>query len=195
MEDVANGRVSREITHLFQSWDQGDPDAINQVFVLVYNDLRIMARRFFREGAGLTLQPTALVHHVYERLLDGKPLTFENRVHFFNTARLLMRQILMEHARLRKAAKRGGGQSPETLDEGQFSLEPSGIDPETLLAMNDCLNRLKEMDPRKHRILELRFFLGLQIDEIAELLGISDSTILREWRTARSWLARELKHA
>ena len=192
MSDV-NATSPSELTLLFQSWKTGDPNVLNQVIPMVYDDLRSMARRFFAGQAPQTLQPTDLVHGVYERLMGSATPVFENRMHFFNTARVIMRQLLVEHARIRGAAKRAGG--PKTnLDEYETMISQMRVDPDTMLALSRALDTMRTMDPRMCRILELRFFIGLQIEEIAELLDVTPRTIRREWQTARGWLARQLKH-
>lgn len=188
MSDITNS----DLTLLFKSWQAGDPEVLNQVIPMVYADLRAMARRFFAGQAPHTLQPTDLVHGVYERLMGSATPVFENRMHFFNTARVIMRQLLVEHARIRGAAKRGGGLNT-SLDDDDFVISQMQVDPDTMLALSRALETLKTMDPRRCRILELRFFVGLQIDEIAEVLEVTPRTIRREWQTARSWLARQLE--
>ncbi len=181
-----------EITTLLRAWDKGSQDALNRVIALVYHDLRRMARYYLQAGnPHATLQSTALVHEVYQRLAGAKELVFEGRAHFFNCACLIMRQVLMRSAR-RHGAKNG---KPVKLAyaEDDPPLEAWEIpDRDTLLALDQALTLLAELDPRRHRIVELRFFVGLSLDEIAELLAISPRTIRREWLTARRWLAREL---
>lgn len=182
-----------DVTNLLQRWNDGDPEALDMVVTLVYRDLKKAGRYYLKTGRDASMSPTILVHGVYERLADGEPCNFQNRDHFFNTARMIMRQLLVQQARKRGAEKRGGDlEINKTLDEG-FQSGKLPVDADLMDEINECLDRLKEMDPRKHQMIELRFFVGLNMDEIAEIVGVSERTIRREWQTARSWLARELK--
>ena len=160
---------------------------------LVYDELRRLAAAYLRrERPGQTLQPTALVHEAYLRLLKDRPDRWQNRAHFCAIAAHSMRQILIERARARDAQKRGGGGAKVTLDEGMMAGAPRPID---FLALDDALERLAALDAEQARIVELRFFGGLSVEETAEALGSSPATIKRRWTLARAWLARELEGA
>jgi RNA polymerase sigma factor (TIGR02999 family) len=178
------------ITDLLARWRSGDPEALNALMPKVYNELHRLARQHLRrERESHTLQSTALVNEVYLRLL-GQGLEIENRVHFFAVSSHLMRQILVDHARQRQAAKRGKGFEKVTLSEAEALLpQTRNVD---LMALDDALHELGRADPQLTRIVELRFFGGLSVEESASALGISASTVKREWATARAWLHREL---
>jgi RNA polymerase sigma factor (TIGR02999 family) len=180
-----------EVTRLLIAWNEGDRAAVERLMPLVYGELRRIAeRQFRRERAGHTLQPTAVVHEAYFRLVDQTRVTWKNRGHFFAIAAQAMRRILIDHARARQADKRGGREDRVTLDVGMASPEPAeDVD---LLALDEALVRLKEFDEPQARIVELRFFGGLSIDETAEVMETSPSSIKREFRSARAWLFREL---
>lgn len=187
-------RNEREITGLLEDWNGGDLSALDRLLPLVFDDLHRMARYFFhRESDTHTLQPTALVSEVYFRMKGQKEVEFESRADFFNFAAELMRHFLVDYARKRKAEKRGGGVSPVPFEAGGFanflSATPTSV---RLLDVNAAIEELLEIDPRQANIVTLRFFLGLQVSEIAEMLGISESTVKREWRTAKYWLKRRL---
>lgn len=179
------------VTELLLNWRQGDQDAREQLIPLVYAELRRVARRYLRqERPDHTLQSGALVHEAYLRLLHEKTPQWENRAHFFGFAAQLMRHILVDHARSRNAAKRGAGVPRLVLNE-QIAL-PQSRDLD-LVALDDALNRLAELDPQQSKLIELRFFGGLSIEETAVVLNISPATVKREWTTARAWLQREMK--
>lgn len=179
-----------EVTALLRDWSRGDPLALERLIPLVFEDLRrIAANMFLRENDGHTLQPTALVNEVYIRLTDQRQVQWQNREQFFAVASLLMRRILVDHAKRRQAAKRGSGVANVPLDE---ALAIAGMKDLDLVALDEALSRLAEIDPRQSRVVEMRFFVGLDQDEIAEVLGISVTTVKREWKTARLWLFREL---
>ncbi len=181
------------ITQLLRTWRGGDPDALNRVLELAYQDLRRTARCYLRGPSGdQTLQPTALVHEVYGRLMGGKIPLFKNREHFFRCARLIMRQVLVKQARMRESLKRGKGERPLPLDEELVCFGQRQLAPSLIIAIDKALDQLQEVDPRKRQIVELRFFLGLSVEETADVLGLSSRTIRRDWRTAQSWLANEL---
>jgi RNA polymerase sigma factor (TIGR02999 family) len=188
---------SREITVLLRAWGGGDAAALNQLTPLVYDELRRLARRYMRnERAGNTLQTTALVNEAYLRLVDAKNMGWQDRVHFFAVSAQIMRRILVDAARARASAKRGG-QVKRVNHSTAFNLDEipdvsSGRDRE-LVAIDDALNTLAEMDPRKARVIELRFFGGLSVEETAEVLKISPQSVLRDWKLAKAWLTRELK--
>ena len=187
-----------EVTRLLQRWSQGDEAALASMLPLVYDELRRMAHRHLqRERSGHTLQGTGLVHEAYLRLAQHGPLQWKSRAHFFAWASTLMRHILIDHARSRQSAKRGGGAALLSLDAMQDStggaVEPqSSEDSIDLIAMDHALKRLEQLDPQQSRVVELRFFGGLSVAETAEALGISAATVKREWSTARAWLLREM---
>ena len=171
----------------------GDQPSLDTLLPLVYDELRRLAAAYLRrERPGQTLQPTALVHEAYLRLLKDRPDRWQNRAHFCAIAAHSMRQILIERARARDAQKRGGGGAKVTLDEGVMAGAPRPID---FLALDDALERLAALDAEQARIVELRFFGGLSVEETAEALGSSPATIKRRWTLARAWLARELEGA
>jgi len=181
---------SSDVTALLGDWSRGDRDALNQLLPVVYAELRRMAARQLRsERVGHTLQPTALVHEVYLRLVDQRNVDWQNRAHFFGVAAQVMRRILVDHARRQRAAKRGGGLPRVSIDEAKEAVAPDGI---PVLALDQALDRLAGMDEDLARIVELRAFGGLTIEESACVLKVSPSTAKREWRTAKAWLTREL---
>jgi len=181
----------QEITRMLADWRAGRTDALDRLMPLVYDELRRLADRYLRrERPGHTLQATALVHEAYLQLVDQKNVEWQNRAHFIGVAAQLMRRILVEHARRHHAEKRGGGEPNVTLDE---ALEWSAGREVALVALDDALNALAALDPQQGRIVELRFFGGLTVDETAEALGVSPRTVDREWRMARAWLQRELE--
>jgi RNA polymerase sigma-70 factor, ECF subfamily len=191
-EDV--GPPPGEVTRLLIAWNEGDRAAVERLMPLVYAELRRIAeRQFRRERAGHTLQPTAVVHEAYFRLVDQTRVTWKNRGHFFAIAAQAMRRILIDHARAREAEKRGGKEIQVSLDVGIASPEP--VDDVDLLALDEALVRLKTLDDAQARIVELRFFGGLSIEETAEAMETSPSSVKREFRSARAWLFRELGRA
>jgi RNA polymerase sigma factor (TIGR02999 family) len=179
------------ITALLLAVSDGGRDALDQLVPLVYNDLRrVAAAQLRREAPGHSLQPTSLVHEAYVRLVDQRHVKWRNRAHFFGVAASLMRRILIDHARARLADKRGGGLERVTLiDDEALATSPRGID---VLALHESLERLAAFDPRKERIVELRFFGGLTIEETAEVVGISEATVVREWTFTLAWLRENL---
>jgi RNA polymerase sigma factor (TIGR02999 family) len=179
-----------DVTGLLLSWRQGDASALDRLVPLVYDELRRVARRHLgREHPGHALQATALVHEVYLRLVDVERLTMNNRTHFFAVAAKLMRQVLVDHARRQRADKRGGGATMVTLDDASPATQPASLD---VLALDQALGALSSIDERQCRVVELRFFAGLTIDEAAEVLGVSPVTVEREWALARAWLYRHM---
>jgi RNA polymerase sigma factor (TIGR02999 family) len=179
-----------DVTALLRDWSGGDPRALERLMPLVYGELRKLAASYLRrERSDHTLQPTALVHEAYLRLVDQRGVDWHNRAHFFGIAARMMRRILVDHARRRQAAKRDGA---AYRISGSGDLVEAGHDPD-LLALNSALDGLEALDPRQARIIELRFFGGLTVEETAEVVGISTATVKREWQTARAWLARELR--
>lgn len=181
---------THEVTQLLVAWGNGDAAALDRLMPLVYAELRRLARHYMsRERLGHTLQTTALVNEAYLRLVVQENIHWENRAHFFGIAARLMRQILIEHARGRGAAKRGGAQLRLSLSRVDRLASRPDVD---LLALDEALRRLEALDPQKSRIVELRYFGGLGIEETAEVLGISPATVKREWSMARAWLRSEL---
>lgn len=181
------------ITRLLSAVADGDKTALDELVPVVYAELRRMAQRYFaRENPGHTLQATALVNEVYLKLAADRTTDWRNRAHFFGVAAQMMRHILVDHARGRQVAKRGGGKEKLELDEALVvSNEPSAI----VTALDDALKTLAETDARKARIVELRFFGGLTAEETAEVLGVAAVTVNREWRLAKAWLQRELSNS
>lgn len=178
------------VSVLLSKWRAGDQEALQALIPLVYDELRRIAQHHLRqERSDHTLQSTALVHEAYLRLTKQGPANIAHRAHFLAVASQLMRQILVDHARGHRAAKRGGGLKLE-LDEAISAQKPQNVD---LIALDDALNELAQLDPQQGRIVELRFFGGLSIDETAEVVGISPTTVKREWATARAWLRREVR--
>lgn len=185
---------SGEITHLLRQWQTRDDLVLEQLIPLVYEDLRRMARFYFRKGCDhKSLQATELVHEVFVQLQGSAPPVFENRQHFFALAGRMMRQTLMRYARVRKALKRGGSSIKLPFDE-QLKIALPGLGMDQILTLDQFLTQLGELDPRKLQILEWQFFLGLESQEIAEMLGLSVHTVQREFRSARVWLVRALRH-
>ena len=181
---------SRGVTELLLQWRAGDEQAREQVMVLVYGELRKRAAAYLRrERGGHTLQPTALVHEAYLRLVDQDRVAWQGRVHFLAIAASMMRRVLMDHGRRQKAKKRGGPRSRITLDEHLAPSVPREVD---LLALDEALDALAALDELKARIVELRAFGGLEVEETAEVLGISTATVKRHWAFALAWLQQRL---
>jgi RNA polymerase sigma factor (TIGR02999 family) len=178
------------VAQLVESARRGDEQALSALMPLVYEELRRLAASYMRrERPGQTLQATALVHDAYIRLMQDSKLSWQNRAHFFGIAARSMRQILIERARARRAVKRGGSRIRVTLDAGLLATEAPAID---LEALDEALTRLEALDPELARVVEVRFFGGLSIDEAAETLDVSPATVKRRWTVAKAWLAREL---
>jgi RNA polymerase sigma factor (TIGR02999 family) len=181
---------SSPVTELLVRWRGGDREALDALMPLVYNELRRIAGHYLRnERPGHTLQSTALVNEAYVRLVAQDFPQWQNRAHFFAVAAQLMRQILVDHARNRRAAKRGGGVRKLALEDAEENPFPLDVD---VIALDDALKTLATMDEQQSRVVELKFFAGLSIDDTAEVLGVSSSTVKRDWITARAWLYREL---
>jgi RNA polymerase sigma-70 factor, ECF subfamily len=179
-----------DITQWLAVCREGDTAALEQLLPLVYDQLHRQAMRAFsRERPGHTLQPTALVNEVYLRLADQHATKWQNRAQFFGIASQMMRRILVSHARARHAAKRGGGETMITLQEGLAAAPQRDIN---LLALDEALQRLEAIDAEKSRMVELRFFSGLSVEETAEVMGISPRTVDRQWQIAKAWLHREI---
>jgi RNA polymerase sigma factor (TIGR02999 family) len=182
---------STRINRLLADWGQGNEEAREALIPMVYNELRRQARRHLRgERPDHTLESAALVNEAYLRLVRQESPQWQNRAHFFGVAAQLMRHILVDHARNRKAAKRGAGAPLLSLDPELAPAQKPGID---LVALDDALSKLTVLDAQQARLIELRFFGGLSIEEAAIVLGVSPATVKREWATARAWLRRELK--
>jgi len=190
---VPDRAASTEVTALLTQLVDGDPQAASRLVPLVYGELRQIAARFMRrERVDHTLQTTALVHEAYLKLVEQTPASWQNRAHFFAIAAQVMRHILIDHARGHAREKRGGGQPVIKFDEGLvFSPEQSS----ELLEVDAALQRLTELDPRQGKIVELRFFGGLTVDETAAVLGISPKTVKRDWSVAKAWLHGELRQS
>ena len=180
----------QEVTRLLVNWSKGDQKALEQLTPLVYSELRRLAQRFLRrERSDHTLQSTALVHEAFLRLIDQRSVQWQNRAHFFGVAAQLIRRILVDYARSRHTAKRGADAVKLSLDEALGVGESRDLD---LVALDEALENLARLDPQQSRIVELRFFTGLSIEETAEVLGISPATVKRDWVTAKALLYREL---
>jgi len=180
----------QNVTQLLVKWSSGDSAALDALIPLVYSELRRLARYYLQqEKQGHTLSSTALVHEAYLRLVTQKEVTWQNRAHFFGVASQMMRRILVDHARKRASVKRGGEALTLALDEADPVTQQREID---LVALDDALVGLAKMDQRQSRLVELRFFGGLSIEETSEVLGVSAPTVKRDWASARAWLFREL---
>jgi RNA polymerase sigma factor (TIGR02999 family) len=178
----------KEVTQMLLEWSNGDKAAFDRLVPLVYTELRRLANHYMRrERPGQTLQTTALVHEAYTRLVDYKRMRWQDRAHFFAVAAQVMRRILVERARSRQAAKRGEGTVKVSLAEAAATSNETSAD---ILALDEALKELELRDPRKSQLIELRFFGGLNIEETAEVMGLSPTTVQREWRAARAWLYR-----
>jgi RNA polymerase sigma factor (TIGR02999 family) len=183
--------TQHEITRLLADWSNGDRQALEKLTPLVYDELRRLAGRYLRqERAGHTLQSTALVHEAYMKLVGQNNVRWQNRAHFFGIAAQMIRRILVDYARARKADKRGSGAEKLSLDEA-IAL-PGGQDLD-LVALDDALEGLAKIDPRQSRLVELRFFAGLTIEETAEVMQMSLATAKRDWVSAKAWLSREVR--
>ena len=180
--------ASSDITALLKAWSEGNNSALEKLTPIVYKELHRLAGRYMKgERPGHSLQTTALVHEAYMRLVDYKRMQWQNRAHFFAVSAQLIRRILVEHAR-RHNLKRGGGIRHVCLDE----VAVAGGRSADLVALDDALKALAGIDPRKEQVVEMRFFGGLSVEEIAEVLKISSVTVMRDWSTAKAWLYREL---
>ena len=181
---------SHEMTRLLVAWGEGDAEALHLLLPLVHQELHRLAHRYMsRESAGHTLETSALVNEAYLRLVDQKQVRWQNRAHFFGIAAHIMRRILVDHARSRNYQKRGGSASRVAIDE---TMVVSAERTAEVIALDEALVRLAEVDPRKSQLVELRFFGGLSIEEAAEVLKVSPGTIMRDWTLAKAWLRREI---
>src|SRR3954453_13001435 len=185
---MTNG--AENITELLVGYGRGDKEALDKLMPIVYNELRQQAARYLRrERAGHTLQTTALIHEAYVRLVDQRNVQWQNRAHFFGIAAQMMRRILVDHARTKKRAKRGGSDVKVSLADATVLVKGQDLD---VVALDEALNRLAEIDEQQSRVVELRFFSGLTVEETAEVMGISPATVKRDWSVAKAWLHREL---
>ena len=179
------------VTELLRAWSDGDDAALERLLPLVEAELRRLARGYmFRERRGHTLQTTALVNEAFLRLTDARRVRWQDRAHFLGISARLMRRVLVDHARARGYRKRGGGAQRVTLDEALVASPDPGLD---VLALDRALEALAEVDARKSKVVELRFFGGLSVEETAEVLHVSPDTVKRDWRLAKLWLLRELE--
>jgi len=183
-------QTPENVTQLLIGWSKGDKEALDKLLPLVYNELHRQAAAYLRrERAGHTLQTTALIHEAYVRLVDQKNVHWQNRAHFFGIAAQLMRRILVDHARTKKRVKRGGSDIRVSLSEVTIKAAARDLD---IVALDEALERLALIDEQQSRIVELRFFSGLTVEETAEVLGISPATVKRDWSMAKAWLHREI---
>jgi RNA polymerase sigma factor (TIGR02999 family) len=183
----------RDITQLLLDWSKGDQKSLDTLLPVVYQELRRLAQHYLKqERSDHTLQATALVHEAYLKLIDTNDVQWQNRAHFFGVAAQVMRHILVDMARQRRAHKRGGGHKLPLDEALSVPGEPEDLN---LLALDEALDKLAESDPQQSKIIELRYFGGLSVEETAEALGISPTTVKREWRVARAWLYQEIRRA
>jgi RNA polymerase sigma factor (TIGR02999 family) len=179
-----------QVTQLLRAWDDGDATALEKLTPLVYDELRRMAHwHMANQRPGHTLQSSALVHEVYLRLVDSEHASWQNRLHFFSVCAKAMRRILVDWARSREALKRGGEIRPVQLDEALVVTEAQDVN---LIALDEALQTLATVDPRRSQVVELHFFGGLNLEETAEVMKLSSDTVLRDWKLAKSWLRCEL---
>jgi len=183
-----------DLTQLLIAWSQGDANALEQLTPLVYAELRKLAHRYMnRERAGHVLQTTAVVHEAFLRLLGNPQENWQNRAHFYAIAAQMMRRILVDYARAASRAKRGGEITRVALEDVDAPVADPALDPD-VIALDEALEKLAEIDPRRSRVVELRFFGGLSVEEAAHVLQVAPDTVVRDWRVARAWLFRYLKH-
>ena len=191
MEQMSSSE--EEVTALLRRWRDGDEAALNKLTPLVYDELHRLAHKYIRrERPGHTLQTTALVNEAYVRLVDQNNVDWQNRAHFFGVAAQVMRHILVDYARQQTAVKRGGGVERFNLDEGLIVSKESAAE---LVALDEALKALSNLYPRRSKVVELRYFGGLNNKEASEILNVSETTIERDWRFARAWLFREMRPA
>ncbi|HKT48064.1 MAG TPA: sigma-70 family RNA polymerase sigma factor [Candidatus Acidoferrales bacterium] len=182
-----------QLTDLLAQWRAGQREALDSLMPLVYEELRGLARHYLQqERPGHTLQSTALVHEAFVRLVGQNPPDWQSRTHFYGVAARLMRQILVDHARASRAAKRGGDSLKLTVDEGLLGAKKADLD---IVALDEALTSLAQLNPQQSQIVELRFFSGLSIEETAEVMGSSPATVKRHWTAARAWLFREMSRS
>jgi len=180
------------VTAMLREWSNGNRQAQDQLFQVVYNELHGQAARYLRrEQPGLSLQTTDLIHEAYLRLIDQRHVEWQNRLHFFAIAAQVMRRILVDHARSRQAAKRGGSNIRLPLDEAIATVTVTGPDLD-FVALDEALNKLADIDSQQSKVVELRFFSGLSVEETARVMSVSERTVKRDWHVAKAWLRREL---
>src|SRR5256714_3234103 len=183
-------RTEKEITHLLLAWSDGDQSALDRLAPIIHAELHRLAHHYMRnERPGHMLQTSALINEAYIRLIDWKNVRWQNRAHFFGVAAQLMRRILVDFAREKQCLKRGGGALQMSLSEAAFVVQRD-VD---FVALDKALTALGNIDPRKMRVVEMRFFAGLSVDEVAKLLDVSEETVLRDWRLAKVWLLRQVR--
>jgi len=183
---------NRDVTGLLRAWGEGEESALDELLPLVYDELHRMAKRYMSsQPSGHTLQTTALIHEAYLKLADRKERRWQDRAHFFAVAARAMRHILVDHARSRRAEKRGGATQLISLEETAVVSDERAAE---IVALDDALNRLSALEGRKGRVVELRYFGGLSVEETAEVLNVSPETVARDWRFAKTWLLRELSN-
>jgi RNA polymerase sigma-70 factor, ECF subfamily len=184
---------ANSVSLLLEQWNNGDREALDKLMPLIYDELRKMARRYMKQqNPGHTLQTTALIHEAYLRMVNQKEKHFQNRAHFFGVAAQAMRHILVDYARARSAAKRGGGARPISLEEAALVTEDRARE---LVAFDEALSELEKLSKRQGRVVELRYFGGLSVEETAAVLEVSSDTVMRDWNMAKSWLYRALSPA
>jgi len=184
------GTPAQDVTQLLQAWGEGDERALDKLMPLVYRELHRLAQRYMaHERLGHTLQTTALVNEAYLRLVDAGKMNFQNRAHFFGVSAQVMRRILVDFARRQGSQKRGGEVQRVSLEESLVVYGERGAD---LAALDDALRALAAIDPRRSRVVELRFFGGLSVEETAEVLRVSPETVMRDWKVAKAWLLRAM---
>ena len=187
---IVMAQAPENITEMLVGYGRGDKEALDRLMPIVYEELRRQAARYLRkERPGHTLQTTALIHEAYVRLVDQRHVQWQNRAHFFGIASQLMRRILVDHARTKKRVKRGGSDVKVSIDDANVAVKGQDLD---VVALDEALQRLAEIDEQQSRIVELRFFSGLTVEETADVMGISKATVKREWSMAKAWLHREL---
>jgi RNA polymerase sigma factor (TIGR02999 family) len=188
--EVKSVNPQGEVTSLLTAWGEGDQNALTELMPLVYNELHRIARRSWNwQNQGNTLQPTALINEAFIKLAGAENASYQNRCHFIAVACTAMRQILVNHALSRRSAKRGSGAVTVSLDDVQLAVHQEAAE---VVALHEALERLQAVDPRKSKVVEMRYFGGFSIEEIAEALGVSVVTVNRDWRLARTWLFREM---
>jgi RNA polymerase sigma factor (TIGR02999 family) len=195
-EELLAPAQSQDVTTLLRAWNRGDGTALERLTPLIYRELRRLARSHLRrERAGHSLPPTGLVNEAYLRLVDASDIEWQDRVHFLSVSSRLMRRVLIDAARRRSAQKRGAAARAESpgLDLDRITA-PGSDRAATLCALDDALEALAQLDPRRAQVIELRFFGGLSVDETADVLAVSPQTVMRDWKLARAWLMRELRH-
>ncbi|HRH43591.1 MAG TPA: sigma-70 family RNA polymerase sigma factor [Pyrinomonadaceae bacterium] len=188
---MAENGEKHDVTELLLAWNKGEKEAIEKLFPLVYRELKKIAKRYFRrERDDHTLQTTALVHEAYFKLIDQTRIKWQNRAHFFGIAAQAMRRILLEHARQHIADKRGSGNPNISLDAEEIDISQERAT--ELIMLDEALRKLEAIDPERSKLVELRYFGGLSIEETAQVLGVGTATVNRSWRVAKAWLYKEL---